>query len=276
VKLSNDMLFAHPVLSPTSTDFEDALFDADFAVTIGDGDNLDISASLALKCDDLAELLNSGGAGSGFYLICRQTYENRLVEMALGSKQYRFKASDFFGTIHLRPVVWSKQERKQWRSQFLHAEYGGVADFPAAAVLAIGDDQTFSVDRERLKPFESIFSLAAQADLVPGQIAVDTDAEKIIIKVHPQTKESIEGIRNNTIGRNVLLNAVYLPAVMHLLNEVAADPGRCESLPWFRIFQAKCAGAGIDHAHPDVLRDAQRLLGLPFLKIEAAKERLFG
>lgn len=275
MKLSLDMLFAHPVLSPASTDFRDALFDTDFIVTIGDNDNLDILASMTLRCPDLNALLNSGGAGSGFFMICSHTYDNRLVEMAPGSKEHRFRASDFFGTVRLRPVVWSKEERKQWTSQYLHPEYGGATDFSKAAILAVGDEQTFSVDRERLKPFETIFALAALDSLPPGEIAVDTDADKITIKVHPSTKDSIEGIRNNRSGRNVLLNAVYLPALMHVLSDVAADRGRCEGRQWFRIFDAKAATEGINLAQPDLLRDAQRLLRLPFLMLEAEKERLF-
>ena len=274
MKLSSDMLFAHPVLSSTSTDYRDALFDADFIVAI-ERDNLDVTATLTLKCADLNALLESGGAGSGFYLIGSQTYENRLIEMRPGSAQHRFKASDFFGTIRIRPVVWSKKPCSNWQSEFLNPEYQGVAHFPAATVLAVGDEQAFSVDRERLKPFESIFSLVALEELQQGQIAVDTDRDKITISATAQTKASIEGIRNNPTGRSFLLNAVYFPAVIQVLNDIANDRGRCESRPWFRIFAAKCAAAGIELENPDYLRDAQRLLGYPFRKIEAEKERLF-
>lgn len=275
MKLNADMLFAHPVLSATSNDFKDSLFDADFTVKVGDSDNLDIVASIALKCPDLEKLVNDGSAGSGFYLICPQTYENRLIEMAPGSKLHRYRAADFFGTIRLRPVIWSKTAQVGWQSNYLHPEYGGAADFPAAAILAVGEEQRFSVDRERLKPFESIFSLAALDGLPAGQIAVDTEPAKITIKVHSQTKESIEGLRNSPSGRNVLLNSVYLPALMQVLSEVSRDRGAAENRSWFRIFEAKCAAANIDLGNPDFLRDAQRLLGLPFLKIEAEKERLF-
>ena len=274
MKLSTDMLFAHPVLSSASTDYRDALFDADFIISI-EHDNLDVAATITLKCADLNALLESGGAGCGFFLIGAQTYDNRLVEMRPGSAQHRFKASDFFGTIRIKPVVWSKKLCANWRSAFLNPEYGGIATFPAAAILAVGDEQTFSVDRERLKPFESIFSLVALEGIQQGQIAVDTDRDKITVNVTPETKASIEGIRNNPTGRNFLLNAVYFPAVMQVLNDVANDRGRCESRSWFRIFAAKCAAAGVDLQNPDYLRDAQRLLGYPFRKIEAEKERLF-
>jgi len=275
MKLSDDMLFAHPVLSANSTDFLDSLFEAEFEIRIGDKDNLDIIASLTLRCADLNELLNVGAAGSGFFLICSRTYENRLIEMAPGSKEHRFRASDFFRSVQLRPVVWSKEARRGWTSRYLHPEYRGAADFPAATILALGEEQTFTVDRERLRPFESIFSLASLDELAPGEIAVDVDADKIVIKVHPSTKAGIEEIRNNRTGRNVLLNAVYLPALMQVLNEIAKDRGRCEDHQWFRIFEAKSIAAGINLDQPEYLRDAQRLLGFPFVKIEAERERLF-
>lgn len=222
MKLSSDMLFAHPVLSASSTDFRDSLFEADFTATLRTDDAISLEASIVLKCPDLTLLISTGGAGCGFYVICPQTYQNRLIEMAPGSKVHELTASDFFGTVRLRPVVWSKEPRVEWRSSLLHPEYGGVATFPAAAVLAVGEEYRFTVDRERLRPFESIFSLAALDDLPAGQIAVDPDLEKITIKTNPRTKESIEGIRNDTSGRAVLLSAVYLPAVMQVLAEISS------------------------------------------------------
>jgi hypothetical protein len=275
VKFSDDMLFAHPVLSSRSNDFRDSLFETEFTVSLGERNWIELKAAVNLKCPDVHALLEQGSAGCGFYLICRETYQNRLIEMSPGTQDHKFNADQFFGTIQLRPVVWSKEARSGWKSDFLHPEYGGSVDLPAAAIIAVGDEQRFSVDRDRLKPFESIFSLAAADNLVRGQIAVDPDGDRITLFVHPETKDSIDAIRNDQRGRTVLLNAVYLPAIMQVLYELGQNPIGFEDRAWYRIFVAKCAACGVDPANSDFLRDAQRLLSYPFERVEAQKERLF-
>lgn len=275
MKLSDDMLFGHPVLSAVSDDYRDALFEAEFGVEIEGEDTLKVEATIRLNCPDLDDLLEQGAAGCGFYLIGRQTYQNRLIEMSPGTAVHTFNAAHFFGTLQLRPVVWSKESRAGWFSLFLHPEYGGTADFPAAALLAVGEEQRFSVDRERLKPFESIFKLATTDGLQPGQIEVDATGDKIVIGVDAQTKASIEDIRNDPRGKTVLLNAIYLPAVMQVLTELAAPGASYEDKAWHRIFAAKCAQCGFDPARAKPLDHAQLLLGYPFRKIDEQKLELF-
>jgi hypothetical protein len=216
MKLSDEMLFGHPVLSSTSNDYRDALFAAEFDVNIEDPDWLVMGATIRLNCTDLDDLLEDGGAGCGFYVICLDTYQNRLIEMTPGSASHKLNAHHFFGTIQVRPVVWSKESRTGWSSKYLHPEYGGQADFPAAAVLAVGDEARFSVDRERLRPFESIFTLAAHEGLQRGELAVDPEGDKITIFVHQDTKDSVDSIRNDQRGRTVYSPAQCgIPACSH-------------------------------------------------------------
>lgn len=275
MKLSDDMLFGHPVLSPVSDDYQDSLFDAEFVVNIEPEDRLIIDASITLNCPDLDQLLEDGAAGCGFFIVCRRTYQNRLIEMGPGKASQNLNGAHFFGTLQLRPVVWSKEARKNWHSRFLHPEYGGAADFPPASVLALGLEQRFSVDRERLKPFESIFSLAAVENLSAGEISVDLEDQKITIGVHPDTKASIDEIRNDPRGRIVLLNSIYLPAVMQVLSDLSMSGKSYEDRSWYRIFSAKCDQCGFDAQNATPLEHAQRLLAYPFVKIDEQKEKIF-
>lgn len=273
MKLSSNMLFAHPVLSAASTDYSDATFEVTFALE-SNADVLNITSNGTMTCPELHSLLDDGSAGFGFYLICPRTYHNRLVETTMAERTHRFTLSDYFGTVVIQPVLWSKELCTGWHSPRLHAEYGGAVSLPSAAVLAIGERRRFSVDRQRLRPIESIFSLAARDELPHGQFSVDVEDDKIAIHAHSKTKEVVEEFRNNPRGRQVLLNSVYFPAVMHVLSEVSKDSTRLGDRTWFRIFEAKCSAIGIDLDRPEPLADAQRLLNLPFLKLVAEKDRL--
>ena len=274
MKLSEDMLFGHPVLRPWSDDWQDCLIDADFEIDLSHDDLVCVTADMDLRCPELWELVEEGAAGCGFYLVGMDTFEIRLVDAAPGRSEHQFNAHHFFGTLALRPVVWSREARSDFSSPSLHPEYGDKVSFPEAALLAAGDAQRFSVDRQRLKPFESIFSLASNDEREVSEIGVDHEGAKIAITVHPETKEAIENIRNDPAGRSVLISSVYLPAVMQVFSDIS-EGGSFEDRAWYRIFSAKCAAAGIDLGSIAPLRDAQRLLALPFSRIEAQAERLF-
>jgi len=274
MKLTDDMLFGHPVLSLLTDDYVGGVFDCNFEADLSERE-LIVSAEISLNCPDLNQLIEEGSAGCGYYLICPRTYLNRLVEMLPGTSRNPFPADQFFGTVIVRPVVWSKEARSGWSSEFLHPEYGGTTDFPAAALLAVGEEFRFSVDRARLKPFETIFALASDDEIEPGRIAVDPDEAKITIHAHSKTKASIEEIRNDKHGKIVLLNAVYLPAVMEVLSQMMGGGAGYEHKAWYRIFEAKCASLGIDPSDSTPLQDAQRLLNIPFARIDEEKERMF-
>lgn len=275
MKLSDDMLFAHPVLASYSDDYREGLFDCEFEVSLDD-EALILEVELALNCPDLEQLVESGAAGTGFFLICPRTYLNRQIEMAPGKGTHEFKASSFFDTVLIQPVIWSKEARPGWKSKYLHEEYSDGVDLPDATILAVGEEQRFSVDRAQLKPFETIFTLAISEDVPEGQFRVDTGEPKITILANKDTKASIEEMREvGETGRSVILNSVYLPAVAEVIRQLGGDDAPFAEQPWYRIFKAKCTAAGIDLEGCVPLDAAQQLLNSPFLRIDGAKEDLF-
>lgn len=276
MKLDVNMVFAHPVLAPGSSDYTESGFEGTFTMGVTGDMQLQIAAVLSLQCKDLQKLVDREIAATGFFVFCPDTYVDRLIDAPLGESVHNFDARDYFGTVKLQPVVWSLRELPDWSPTSVHAEFGGQLPLPSAAVLAFGDPSSFTVDRQRLRPFESIFTLASADHLSAGEFQVNVEREQITIYAAPATKAAIEEIRNSPFGRHMLLNAVYLPAVMQVLHEVAESPHRYEGFRWHRVFAAKCAAAGVVPGSGDLLQNAQRLLASPFGKIEANRERMFG
>ncbi len=277
MKLSDDMLYAHPVLldaSDANTDYTSGAFSFSAEVAIDD-DQLRLSTSLSVTQPEIVELINQGLAACGYYLICQRTYYNKLNTMPLGDGTQHYDITKFFGAVKLQPVVWTRESVKDYTSTALHAEYGGNADLPPAAIIAIGPEQKFSVDRHRYRPFETIFVLAAHAEVPRGEIRVDPDYEKIKILTHSETKSNLEEIRDAADGKALLLNAIYLPAVIGVLQQLRGGDGNLTSKAWYRTFSAKCDARNIDMEHDDPLTAAQSLLESPFQRIADIKERLF-
>ena len=72
-------------------------------------------------------------------------------------------------------------------------------------------------------------------------------------------------MRNVVAARPILLNAVYMPAVMDVISRLQTGQSGIESRKRYRVFKAKCDDLAIDPADPgqSPLSIAQRLLRQP-------------
>ncbi len=77
-------------------------------------------------------------------------------------------------------------------------------------------------------------------------------------------------------GKSLLLNAVYMPAVMEVVARLQGGNSGFESRKWYRGFRAKCDDLGINPADDtrSPLSVAQKLLREPLKKVIAVAENL--
>jgi DNA (cytosine-5)-methyltransferase 1 len=99
-------------------------------------------------------------------------------------------------------------------------------------------------------------------------IRADPMRDRITILAEPKTFKDLAGMRNMPAGRDILLSAVYLPAVMDVLALLQSGETSPTSKSWYRVFKAKCDDLAIDPAAPDQspLAIAQKLLRAPLKK----------
>lgn len=277
MKFSDDMRFPHPVLSPDTADFAtgDLRFDIEVEERPGDGE-LKISYECDVTEPGIRKFIDTVGASAGVFVTCQDTFFNRLEHISVGKGILRFAGGLLNGRVVLRPVVWSKQPISGWKSANIHQEFG---DEPIALgryeLLAIGDEQLINVGRDKLRPLETIFTLAVSPDRQDGQISVDLESDKIRITVSQTTHDSISRFRGRDGGKSILLNGVYLPAVMEVIRNLSVDRELHEQRRWFRPFTAKCEHLNINLENPDLLESAERLLAHPYLRLMADEERIF-
>lgn len=275
MKYSEKMFFAHPLLRDGSADYQVG----DFVVEIGDAsvseENVEFSVESRLSCTSLEKLIEEGGASAAFFITCMDTRFSQCIPLTVGiEKKYSIATGKLFGRVSILPVIHATRRIEAWESNDLHAEYGGHVDIPAAALLAVGDEAGFSIDRKRLKPLESIFDMAVDDSIEKGLFKVDTDNEKITILVHPGTKEDLEGMRNSDNGRTILLGSVYLPALMEVFSQIRQNGNDQERYSWFRVFKAKCDAHSIDPMNCSVLETSQTLLGIPLPKLQSVASQI--
>ena len=75
---------------------------------------------------------------------------------------------------------------------------------------------------------------------------MDPEGDKITIQAELKTYNSIAHMRNTPLGRTILINAVYMPAVMDIASRIQTEGRSFEGKRWYRIFKAKCDDIGID------------------------------
>src|SRR5262245_1953773 len=125
MKISDEMRFAHPVLSRATEDFLAGEFNFSFEVEERTSDG---RLRLAYSCDvteaDLQGLVRQDSARVGLFISCRETYFSQLRRLSLGKDVLEFEGGLLNGRVVLRPVLWTERALDEWRPANIHSEFG--------------------------------------------------------------------------------------------------------------------------------------------------------
>lgn len=275
MKLNERMRYPHPVLSEYSSDYVSGEFRCEFEQNLTPENELRLVGNLAVTDPTLATLISTQKAAVGYFVVCRRTYFNFLQVASLARTEKFFDATRLYGTVLIRPVIWTLAPLDNFSSPLFDTEFGKSVKVAKGSVIALGPEFRFSMDRKKYKPFDSIFELAENATVPAGTFAVDPDQDRITITAEPKTYRSVADMRGPTSGRAILLSAVYMPAVMEVLARLQSNDRSLESRKWYQVFKAKCDDLGINPADPSqsALQVAQQLLRQPLKQTITIVER---
>jgi hypothetical protein len=276
MKISDSMRFAHPVLSRWTTDYVEGDFSAKISVAEDLGEStVQLSIELGVGDEQLKKLVAEGAASVGVFVTCAETYLSAPKRLQLGPNVVSFATGTLKGRVVLRPLVWTDKKITGWRSAKFNPEYGDSKfDLTEGSLLAIGDEVVINVGWEKLAPVETIFALHKTTEFEPGRLSINLDEEKITILVDPLTHEAVTALRPNPIGASIVMNSVYLPAVMEVLSMLSAGVGSYDTRRWYAPFIAKCEFLGVQIANPELFEDSQRLLQRPAVQLKSVAEGL--
>lgn len=276
MKLNNKMRYPHPVLSEYSSDYVSSEFKCGFEQNVTPGGELRLVSHLSLTNLILGHHISTQSAAAGYFVVCRRTYFNVLQEAPLGDSEKFFDLSQLFGLVTIRPVIWTLRPIEKFSSPHFNSEFGSSVSVGKGSIVALGPEFRFSVDQKKYKPFDSIFELTENAAVKPGTIEIDPDQDRIAITAEGATYKSLADMRNVVAARPILLNAVYMPAVMDVISRLQSGQSGLEGRKWYRVFKAKCDDLAINPADagqsPLVL--AQKLLRAPLNGTISVVEKL--
>ncbi|TDT37719.1 hypothetical protein DES49_2677 [Halospina denitrificans] len=274
MRFSESMRFPHPVLAPWSDDLEGGHFEVAFTVSEDtETGALNLYHEIELTQPDIKSLLMDEKAEIGFFVRCNDTYFSDLRHMSWPKGRNDFAAGKLLNNVSLRPCIWLKDDLENWSPEYVHHEFEVPINLPRSEIIAIGEEFVISVGKSKLSPLESIFELDSSKDIEEGKLEVILDRDRITILTAPETHEVIRVLRERTDGSPVVMNSVYLPAVMDVLDGIKEGGEQYEGKRWYQPFMAKCDSKGIDPAsHGSMLERAQTLLEFPTSKLAKVME----
>ena len=265
MRLSEETRFPHPVLGLETGDFADGRFEADFSLEedIQSG-ALTLEHRITLTEPAIRELVESERAAAGCFVRCADTFFAELRSMSWPEGRSDFTAGKLLNRVSLRPIVWLLEDLPEWNPGTINPEFAPPVTLDRGDIIAVGSEHIISVGQAKLRPIESIFQLDQSPDLPEGTLRVDPHQDRITILADPGTYEAIRLLREQAGGRPVVMNAVYLPAVMEVLDALRTSEDGFQGRRWYQTFLAKCDAKGIEPtAEPPLLESAQKLLDGP-------------
>jgi hypothetical protein len=266
MKISETTSYPHPLLAPWSADIAGAAFAAELTLREhGASQQVDIHSEVTLDQPELVALIESGDAAFGCFITCGQTGFRRLQEFGFPTGSHQFAPGALLGRVQLRPMVWARHPVPGWLPAGSHAEFGTGADIEPGQILALDDELRVDVLRPPLPAIESIFEIISSEEVAEGEFDIDLSGDRINIYMGKETFSLVQRLRQpagNT--RSVIMNALFVPVVMDVLHQVAAGQEQFAHCRWFEPFRTRSELLDVNLGEPDLLTDAQILLGQPF------------
>lgn len=265
MRFSEGTRFPHPVLAPGTGDFTAGEFDMDFTVYEDPKTGaMTLEHSTILTENGIIDLVERGRASIGCFVKCRDTYYSELRTLTWPKGRSDFSAGKLLNRVSLRPLIWLTSDLAGWDSGSIHPEFSPPVSLKCGDIIAIGEEHIISVGQEKLAPIESIFELDRSPNVPEGTLRVELERDRITILAGEKTHETILLLREQAKGKPVVMNAVYLPAVMEVLDALREGAEQYEGLRWYSSFKARCDARGIDPtAGTSILENAQSLLDSP-------------
>ena len=277
MKFDPSKAWPHPVLRPPS--FGDDYPDAEFEVEIevkrtkkSTAVEVDVWFELSEPC--LLELLAQKKARFTLLIRSRQTHFRILLESSTSSISHSFKAGTLSGRVEFSPFLICTQTLKGFYAKGWHTDFAGRKfDVAQGAVLAEDVSKDYWIDTAEEAPLGSIFGHKPRPDLGDGRWEYELSEDRVWIVMSDSDAQQYEEARkkvDNQPEGQYLMNGLYLPALISVLNEVDQNVSTYEGYRWFSSLDQRLLDIGckpLGHNGSNRLVDAQKILDYPFPKM---------
>lgn len=283
MKFDPGKAWPHPVLRPPNVgdDYPEAEFQVEIEVQRAAGSTaVEVDATFDLSDDSLLRLIEVDCARYVLLIKAAKTHFRRLLEAKKPHIKESFRSGELSGRVEFMPLIVCTGELSHFHSDGWHPVFEGrTFDVPPGAVLAEDVPKDYWVDTANERPLGSIFGHKQNTGLPDSRWDLELAEDRIWIVMSPSDSARFEAARERSNGRlegHYLMNGLYLPALVAVLNQVdqCADDYR-DDCRWFASLDERLEAVGSSPLGSDSsnrLIDAQKVLDSPFLKMPLITE----
>ena len=272
--------YPYPVLRPQSDDYPKAEFEVTLNVErIQDTTAFTVEADFMLSDPDLLKLVEQGSARYVLQVRSPKTY----YRAAFSASQNRIKEDFEHGLVEGRtefsPFLVATDDIHAFRASGWHEDYDGMRfDIATGSVLAVDQHVEYTIDTTEELRLGSIFELVETNKLSDGMWRIDHANDRVRIELSPPDYARFTAARenvNNQPESAYIMNSVYLPALIYLLQDSDKDGDELSDRRWFRAVNARLEEKKLPLLGNESNRviDAQHLLDYPFTKLPLLGEQ---
>ena len=242
MKFDPGKAWPHPVLRPPryGDDYPQAEFEVEIEVKRVKGSTaVELYAEFELSDPSLIRLVKQDKARFVLLVTARKTHYRRLLQSGKPNIEQSFSAGELSGRVEFAPSLVCTRELSGFRAEGWHSDFAGrTFDIAAGAVLAEDVSKDYWVDTAEEAPLGSIFGHKRRADLPDGRWEYELAEDRVWIVMSNADAAQYEAAReraNNQPEGQYLMNGLYLPALVALLNDVDQNVAEYNGYRWFRI-----------------------------------------
>ena len=278
MKFNPSKAWPYPVLRPQSfgDDYPRAAFEVEIEVERTRGSTaVTVDTEFQLSDPDLLRLVEQGAARYVLLVKSPKTRFRDLIESSVAEAKREFPAGDLSGRVEFAPFLIAAQDLLGFRADGWHPDFSNhTFDIDSGSVLAEDEPKEYWVETADDDPIiGSIFAHREQANLPDGRWDYEITDERVWIVMSQADSKRFLDARNRASNHEdgfYLINGIYLPVLIAVLNELDQDPDDYREFGWFssierRLEDLECKPLGSDDAKRSL--DAQKVLDSPFPKM---------
>ncbi len=272
----------YPVLRPTSCgdDYPQAEFEVEIDIQRVKGSTaIELSAEFQLSDRSLLQLVKQCKARFALLVKASKTHYRQMLESNQPHIKHSFTAGELSGRVEFAPFLICTEALRGFQAGGWHADFAGRSfDIPAGAVLATDEPKDYWVDTADEAPLGSIFGHKSRAELPDGRWELELGEDHVWIVMSNANAAQYERARkraNNRAEGQYLMNGLYLPALLAVLQEVDQHPEQYQDCRWFASLDQRLESVGCQTLGPEGSNrwvDAQKVLDAPFPRMPIIAE----
>ena len=274
MKFDPGKAWPHPVLRPPSygDDYPQAEFEVEIEVKRVRGSTaVEVYVEFELSDTSLLRLVDQDKARFVLLVKAPKTHFRRLLESNKPNVKLSFSAGELSGRVEFAPFLVCTQALGGFRADGWHPDFSSrTFDIPIGAVLAEDVSQDYWIDTADEAPLGSIFGHKRRSDLPGGRWEYELSEDRVWIVMSNADATRYEVAReraNHQPEGQYLMNGLYLPALVAVLNEIDQNADDYRDRRWFASLDQRLEAVGCRHlgdASSNRLIDAQKVLDSPF------------